>query len=63
MIVTGRKLGATAPPLVFGGANAGWGDKEHAFIVTGVNFPTRGCWQVTGDYDGDKLTFVVWPGP
>jgi hypothetical protein len=63
LIVTGRRLDATAPPLVFGGANAGWGDKEHAFIVTGVNFPTRGCWQVTGDYDGDKLTFVVWLGP
>jgi hypothetical protein len=64
LIVTGRRLDATAPPLVFGGASNGWtDDKEHPFMVTGVNFPTLGCWEVTGDYHGDKLTFVVWLGP
>jgi hypothetical protein len=64
LIVTGRRLDATVPPLVFGGANNGWtDDKEHPFIVTGVNFPTLGCWEVAGDYHGDKLTFVVWLGP
>ena len=64
LIVTGRRLDASAPPLAFACANAGWGDdKEHPFMVTGVNFPTLGCWEVTGDYDGDKLTFVVWLAP
>jgi hypothetical protein len=64
LIVTGRRPDATAPPLVFGGASNGWTeDKEHPFMVTGVNFPTLGCWEVTGDYHGDKLTFVVWLGP
>jgi hypothetical protein len=44
-------------------ANAGWqDDEEHPFMVTGVNFPTLGCWEVTGDYHGDNLTFVVWVG-
>jgi hypothetical protein len=64
LIVRGRRLDASAPPLAFDGANAGWqDDKEHPFMVTGVNFPTLGCWEVTADYHGDKLTFVVWVAP
>jgi hypothetical protein len=64
LIVTGRRLDATAPPLVFDCANAGWGeDKEHPFIVTGINIPTLGCWEFTGNYNGDKLTYVVWVAP
>jgi hypothetical protein len=64
LIVTGRRLDATASPVVFGGANAGWGEDEgHPFIVTVVNFRTLGCWEVTGDYHGDRLKFVVWLAP
>jgi hypothetical protein len=64
LTVTGRRLDASAPPLAADEANAGWqDDKEHPFMVTGVNFPTLGCWEVTGDYHGDKLTFVVWVAP
>ncbi len=64
LIVTGRRLDASAPPLAADEANAGWqDDKEHPFMVTGVNFPSLGCWEVTGDYHGDKLTFVVWLAP
>jgi len=64
LMVTGRRLDTTAPPLAADEANAGWqNDKEHPFMVTGVNFPSLGCWEVTGDYHGDKLTFVVWVAP
>jgi hypothetical protein len=28
--------------------------------VTGINFPTIGCWEITGRYENDALTFVVW---
>jgi len=64
LTVTGRRLDTTAPPLAADEANAGWqDDTEHPFVVTGVNFPTLGCWEVTGDYHGDRLTFVVWVAP
>lgn len=64
LTVTGRRLDGTAPPLGADEANAGWqADKEHAFMVVGINFPTLGCWKVTGDYHGDRLTFVVWVAP
>jgi hypothetical protein len=59
LMVTGRRLDASAPPLQADNANAGWQDKQRPFIVTGVNFPTLGCWEVTGDYHGDRLTFVI----
>ena len=61
LTVTGRRLNASAPPLAADETNAGWqDDKEHPFMVTGVNFPTLGCWEITADYHGDKLKFVVW---
>jgi hypothetical protein len=60
LTVTGKRLDAPAPPL-YGRANNGWtNDSHHPFMVAGIFLPTLGCWQITGDYKGDKLTFVVF---
>jgi hypothetical protein len=61
--VTGRRLDGPAPPLLtFDHAtNAILGDM--ASMLTGVYVPTPGCWEITGDYKGDKLSFVVWAAP
>jgi hypothetical protein len=61
LTVTGKRLDAPAPSLTTDEhANAGWGnDSNHPFMVAGVFIPTLGCWQISGDYKGDKLTFVV----
>jgi hypothetical protein len=32
-------------------------------MVTGIDIPTVGCWEITVDYKGDKLKFVVWVVP
>jgi hypothetical protein len=60
--VTGRRLDGDAPPLLtlpttnaFPGPTAG--------MLTGVYVPTSGCWEITGDYKGQKLSFVVWVEP
>lgn len=29
-------------------------------ILTGVKMPSAGCWEVTGEYRGNTLSFVVW---
>jgi hypothetical protein len=59
LTVTGRRLDAPAPPLR-GRANNGWtNDSHHPFMVAGIFIPTLGCWQITGDYKGTRLTFVV----
>lgn len=57
--VTGRRLDGDAPPLVV--------DKvtnalfvPHAAMLTGVIVPAPGCWEITGNYKGETLSFVVW---
>jgi hypothetical protein len=63
LIVTGERLDAAAPPLLASKAtNAYAGDIGSAMLV-GVDFPTLGCWKITGKYADAELTFVVWVAP
>jgi len=63
LVVMGRRLDADAPPLKFDGAtNASASDIGDA-MLTGVDFPTLGCWEITGQYKKTGLTFVVWVAP
>src|SRR5262245_28894115 len=56
--VSGRRLDAPAAPFYV----------DHAYVanitipamLTVIGIPTPGCWEITGDYKGDKLSFVVW---
>lgn len=60
--VTGRRLDGNAPPLlVMRPTNAFPGPA--AAMLTGVYVPTPGCWEITADYKGQKLSFVVWLYP
>jgi hypothetical protein len=61
--VTGERLDAAAPPLVVSRAtNAYAGDIGSAMLV-GVDFPSLGCWKITGEYQEAELSFVVWVAP
>jgi hypothetical protein len=31
--------------------------------MTGINVATAGCWEITGRYENDELTFVIWVSP
>jgi hypothetical protein len=55
--ISGRRLDGNAPPLVVAGANGSWTTAD--FIMSGVNFPTKGCWEITGRYKGAEVKFVV----
>ena len=60
--VTGRRLDGDAPPLEADRVtNALF--EPRAAMLTGVYVPTPGCWEITGDYKGDKLSYVVWVYP
>src|SRR3984893_17223666 len=65
LVITGKLLDAPAPPLVSqsNASGMGTGTDGRAFIMSGLDIPTLGCWQITGDYNGDKLTFVIWVAP
>lgn len=57
LTITGNRLDGDAPPL------AAWipeGYGETGFQVSGITFPTTGCWEVTGHLGKESLTFVVW---
>lgn len=63
LVVTGRRLDAEAPPLKSYGATNAFADDIGDAMLTGVDFPTLGCWEVTGQYKEAELTFVVRVGP
>jgi hypothetical protein len=60
--VTGRRLDGDAPPLLAMPTTNALGDPYDA-MLTGVYMPTPGCWEITGEYKGQKLSFVVWLYP
>lgn len=60
--VTGRRLDGDAPPLVVDKVTNALFTPNVA-MLTGVYIPTPGCWEITGDYKGQELSFVVWLYP
>jgi hypothetical protein len=60
--VTGRRLDGDAPPLWTLPTTNALGDPYDA-MLTGVYMPTPGCWEMTGEYKGQRLRFVVWLHP
>ena len=74
LTITGRRLDGPAPPLMVmtrprrNGApaqatNAIIDYTGRGAMLTGIYVPVPGCWEITGDYEGDKLSFVVWVEP
>lgn len=60
--VTGRRLDGNAPPLMTTNpTNAG--ESPATAMVVGIYIPTPGCWEITGEYKDQKLSFVVWVTP
>ena len=60
--VTGRRLDGSAPPLLTMTPTNAFPGPAAAMLV-GVYVPTSGCWEITGEYKGEKLSFVVWVQP
>ena len=52
---------AVVEPHVHGN-NAYHPDYEH-FMMTGIELPTLGCWEITAEYLDATLSFVVWLAP
>jgi len=58
--ITGKRLDAPAPPLMAKIDNVAGPIPS---IMAGLDFPALGCWEITGHYESDELTFVVWVAP
>jgi hypothetical protein len=57
LTITGRRLDGSAPPPR---ASVPDGYGTAGFQASGVSFPTRGCWEITGTVDSITLTFVTF---
>lgn len=62
LTVSGRRIDSTAPPLQTDGPGTPSWTADDQVLMTGINFPSIGCWEITGRYENDELTFVVWVG-
>ena len=60
--VTGRRLDGDAPPLLTTDTTNAFPGPAPGMLV-GVYVPTPGCWEITGEYKDQKLSFVVWVTP
>lgn len=56
LVIATRRLDAVTVPQS-ADVPSGYGDT--GFQVSGLNFPSPGCWQVSGTVGGKTLTFVV----
>lgn len=63
LVVTGERLDAKAPPLNTSTANGSYAADMGSAMMMGVDFPTTGCWKITGKYKDAELSFVVWVTP
>jgi hypothetical protein len=60
--VTGRRLDGDAPPLLTTETNNAFPGPAAAMLV-GIYVPAPGCWEITGEFKGEKLSYVVWVRP
>lgn len=61
LTVTGKRLDGPAPSFTSSfDSNAFRRDDDNAWIITMINIPTFGCWEITGHYKDQELTFTVW---
>jgi hypothetical protein len=59
LIVAAKKLDSEAP-LVFGKHASVWSVGNNTLAMTAlIDIPTIGCWEITGQYRGQAVSFVV----
>ena len=63
LTVTARRLDgdphAPAETARVSAATNGYHPDFNSFMLVGMDFPSAGCWEISADYHGDRLTFVV----
>jgi hypothetical protein len=61
--VRGERLDRPAPALNAARATNAFAEDIGSAMLTGVNFPTPGCWEITGSYEQATLIFVIEINP
>lgn len=58
--VVGRRLDGPESFVAGPATNARHADFGGWTILTGIDVPTPGCWELTGTYRDRSLTFIIW---
>jgi hypothetical protein len=59
LIVIAKRLDREGPPVAADPAHAVFVTTERPGMMTGIDIPSMGCWEVTAQYGGNRLSFVV----
>jgi hypothetical protein len=59
LVVTGRRLDGNSPPFRNQRATHGGFADGTSALLAGVDIPSAGCWEITSQYRGNTLSFVV----
>ena len=63
LVMTGERLDAKAPLVKVSKATNAFAEDIGDAMLGGADFPTLGCWKITGQYKKTSLSFVVWLAP
>jgi len=63
LTITARKLDGEASLVEVDHATNGFHPDFGSFMLSGIALPELGCWEITGEYEGHQLSFVVWVAP
>jgi hypothetical protein len=63
LTVTARRLDADVQPVAATPATNAHESHIHHAMLVGLAIPTSGCWEITGEYKGETLSYVVWAPP
>jgi hypothetical protein len=59
LIVASKRLDGKAPFVPVEPANAVFLPSKTPAMMTAIDIPTAGCWELTAHYNGHTLTFIV----
>lgn len=59
LIIAAKRLDGDAPSVAVAHANAVFVTGNTPAMMTLIDIPTAGCWELTGHYHGHTLTFIA----
>ena len=59
LVITARRLDGESPAISFSVTN-GYRKDWGSFMVSIIDIPKSGCWEIKGSYAHEALSFIVW---
>jgi hypothetical protein len=63
LTVSGRKIDPKSveeQTLTASDATNGYTPQDGSFMLVGADIPSTGCWEISGRYGEDELTYTIW---